>query len=261
MRGGVGRHTVADRLGKAGYIQQKRTRRQISPSQLAKLCREYTENGKNLRELSDEFGLSRPTIKKYLTEAGVAIRQPEKPPTFTPAEVDDLRRQYEQLGMTIHGLAAERRVRKDTVRAALLSVGVQLRGPSRTPWTPKDTEIYGRLYRDNAHVTLRSIAEERGVPVRVVAAHLTEAGIPLGDEPLPPEPARRTKRTFTPEEAKELRGQYEQTGISVRQLADANGVSAPTMSRVLRSAGTQIRTGPAPTRKRMHSATAVSVQP
>lgn len=100
----------------------------LGNDRLGQLLADY-ETGTETAELQRRYGLSKGSVRKLLTDAGVA---PHRRP-LSNDEVGACARLYEG-GMTIREVAAELGVPKTTVQDALRRSRTAMRSPRRRPF-------------------------------------------------------------------------------------------------------------------------------
>ena len=127
---GVSPHIVRDRLRRAGALEyswreRHRHAREEPGRDGARMIEAY-EAGAKIVDLADGAGVSPHTIREFLTDHGVLIRNRYRARTVFDARGDEFAAAY-TAGATLTALAAEAGVSRRTIRRFLASQGVRRR--------------------------------------------------------------------------------------------------------------------------------------
>jgi transposase-like protein len=127
------RTTMYNVLLRAGTTIRQRggEHRRIPPSQAREFRRQYEQERKSIRELAAENDCGYGTMANALVAVGTTMRnrgERSRPrPRYTSEEAKEFRRQYEQTGMSVTGLAKAHGMTRVMMSKALKSVGTQIR--------------------------------------------------------------------------------------------------------------------------------------
>lgn len=256
----VGKVQVRTWLVDAGIpIRTKREagrRRQLQPPAEADLRRLYVTQRLSAREIAASLDVSTVTVVRWLAEAGIERRRSplknrrrgERVPLARPTAAT-LRRLYVDERRSLVGIAAETGATVHLVRSWMDEYGIVRRPPGaavgrrRSPmprrYQPPEAEELARL-RVEEHWSLPELAERYGVSAPTVSRWLADYRIAA--------PGRRGRRLPRVSVA-ELVHRYQDSQMTVTELAGQVGLSGDRVARELRGAGVRIdRTRrPAPT--------------
>lgn len=214
----------------------------------------YVDEDLPMAALCRRFGVGSKRLRVWLGEAGIPIRsrrETGRRRQLLPPAAAELRRMYEQEGMSSPAIARRLGISSHTARRWLTEAGIQLRSSplkgrkrgGQTPVArPPATDI-ARMYVEQGR-SLNDVATELGATVHLVRTWMDEDGIPRrpagGSRGRPRQPPPRRKPPPADEELWRLRAQE---GWTVRELAEHFSVHASTVLRWLADAGIPRRRG------------------
>jgi HNH endonuclease len=154
----------------------------MSKKELPPGALERYQSGVPLYRVAAEFGISEPTLRRRLKEAGVTTRTNEKP---LPMDLAEMCRLYEQEQVTAKDLAAMTGVALQTVQRRLASAGVHIRGPAEmTARTRERISRPGKIDKERLRelhaqgMSCREIAEAFGCTGEPVRRMMVRLGLP-----------------------------------------------------------------------------------
>jgi transposase-like protein len=144
----------------------------------AELRRLYEQQRLTPAEIGERLGVSGRTIRTWLQQAGIALRPGwERRRRHLPPADTELRRCYQDEGLTTAQLAARYGVSATTAKRWLDNAGIPRRAAGRGSRAPNAAEL-GRLYQDEGLSTTQ-IAQRHGVAQQTAHGWPRAAGIPL----------------------------------------------------------------------------------
>jgi transposase len=149
--------------------------RRVSQAELRRL---YEHERLTPAEIGARVGRSGRTVRVWLQQAGIALRPyRERPRRHRPPADTELRRCYDEEGLTAAQLAARYKVSASTARRWLRDAGIPRRVPGRRSRAPSGQELR-QLYQDKGLSTTQ-IAQRYGVRQQTAHTWLRAAKIPL----------------------------------------------------------------------------------
>ena len=236
---------VRNLLRRAGLPSTTGPRRTApDTSLLEEVLRLYRDEGRSLEQVGAGFGHGPDWVKARLAAAGCPLRPAGTPrSTFTPTELEQLRRWRVEEGLTIAEVAARAARPAATVAEQLRKAGV-LTAPRRRQAPALDAELVRRLYVDQRR-TLMQIARQLCCSDTRMRAALLDAGVELR-----PPRRRRDRPAWPPLSEAELRELYLERGLTAAQIAARFGGSSTWVLAALDRHGIPRRPGgsrPVPT--------------
>lgn len=194
----------------------------------ADLRREYLEEGRSVRAIAIQTGLSMSTIRNYLERYEIAmrdLREAQAPRRRLPADAV-LRRLHFQEGRSAADIAREYGVGEYAVFKHLR----RLRRPEdprahRQKAPPVDEATLRRLYVD-LRLSLLAVGARVGISGSTVRKWLRQYGIPLrpAGQSVPAQKSRRFQISKS-----ELRNFYGRQKLSLEEIARRKGVGLETV--------------------------------
>ena len=180
---GVSPHIVRDRLRRAGVLgfvfrDRRRHVREVLERDGARMIEAYVA-GATMVDLPDGAGVSPHTIRKFLTDHGVLIRNRYRARTVFDARGDEFAAAY-TAGATLKALAASAGVSRESIRGYLVSRGVTIhRGRGWPSWALLEARRDKLIAAYEAGATLTALAAEAGVYRRTIRRFLASQGVRL----------------------------------------------------------------------------------
>lgn len=191
------------------------------------------QQGRSLREIAQQFGVSVQPIRRILREHQVPQRRGGKRSAWNgSAEQREMVIALYAAGSSIAEIARRFTCRDERIRVVLVDAGLDVRpvGGIGRRFTEEEAESMAAEYR--AGVSLESLANDHGVTAMTVRAYLLRQGValrPVG------------KSSFWNDERRtEAVGRY-QRGESQQQIAAAFGLSQSNVSNMFRHLAVPIR--------------------
>lgn len=240
---GVSHFTVSDWLKDAGIVIRNNSERHIKfggrvPSE-EELKRDYLDKRMNQNELGRKYGVSSPTIRTWLEEFNIPVRnasEAKRPKDFSPPSKEQLEKLYIEEEKTAKEIAEDLGVSNSFVFDLLEKNGIEKRDrKSRTDRLKPSKENL-----ENMYLTLgrspKSIGEKIGVSAPTVINWLCEYNIPLKSKT----EAYIKKGGRIPTE-EELRCWYADEEKTTVEIAEICGISDPTVGELLRKYEIHVR--------------------
>lgn len=151
--------------------------RNFTPRQVDDMVELYGDD-EPLKAIAKRFRCSPNTVKRYLLERGVAMRPAVRLKQHDPALDKAMARAYVE-GRSQREVAAQFATSKYLVHAALLRVGVKIRGKVESWEVRRPVRVHGRGLYGASHdvrMAMMELAEERGLTVMQTATIAQRVG-------------------------------------------------------------------------------------
>ena len=209
------------------------TSRLFTDTQETELCRRYTDDGRSLRQLAEEYRCTVKTVRNILKRQGVTTRVTAKlhSEEFQRNEADTVVDLYRD-GLTVAEIAEQYGVGYKLIAATLKTAQEPTRPPGyffrRFGQDINGVEVAQRYLDGEALTTL---AKHYGVSMSIIRQLLTEQGVTI---------SIGKPRAVSDEQILWVLAQYD-AGRSQQDIANELGCSQNTISRVLRGQRSSIR--------------------
>lgn len=224
MAGGAEMTSV---LGGSGFQRAPALRRRVAPDAAAVRAL-YVDDGRNMRQVSKQLGISAERVEASLREAGIVRRDARR---ACPVGEVELRRLFQQEKVSARGLARRWGSTVRTVNRWLAEAG--LIGPSGS----FDVEELRRLYVEQKLPT-REVARRLGCSVTTAKTAIERAGITRRVSGADQYSEHRAAIT-----EEDLQRVYVQGGRNLKDAAEELGVSVNWLRKRLAQAGLAKRPG------------------
>ncbi|MEN6342954.1 MAG: hypothetical protein ABFC89_10400 [Methanospirillum sp.] len=184
--------------------------------------------------LAARAGIGQNTLREYLEAEGVTIRSPRRRAREVLATRGaELAAAYEA-GASLHTLAADAGIARDTLRVSLVARGVATRDYRRRAREIFEARGAGLIAAYEAGASLGAVAAEAGVSELTLKRFLVARGVAIDD------PRRRRLRGVLDARGAELIAAYE-AGTPLARLADDAGIAPRTLRRFMDAEEVRLR--------------------